>query len=107
MRGTLRRIDFICGAASVLANPNDTWVDRDMDVAAVRDDHFPKIIEVIWQSELQPIHARWHYPLLDRTALVEGESAKLLRYRLALAPRPPGGTPAHGHHAFCGPPAAS
>ena len=37
--GTVRRFDFICGSALLLTSPHDTWVDRDMDVATVREDH--------------------------------------------------------------------
>ena len=98
--GTLRRNDFICGSALLLANPHDTWADREMSVATVRDDHFPTVVKLIWQSEPPPIRARLHHPLLDCTAVVEDELAELLHYKLALTPRPPGGTPVNARHAL-------
>ena len=70
-----------------------------MDVATVRDDHLPHVAEVIWQPDPPHLPTQWHCPLVDRTALVEGDAAKQLRYRLSFVPTLPSGMPVNAHHA--------
>ena len=74
--GYLRRIDYVCGDLQLLERQFDTWVDREIDVATVRDDHFPALLEFLWQPVGHCELAQWHTPFMDRAALKEGEAAK-------------------------------
>jgi hypothetical protein len=51
--GHLRRIDYVCGDLQLLERQFDTWVDREIDVATVRDDNFPAILNILWQPDGQ------------------------------------------------------
>ena len=73
--GHLRRIDYVCGDLQLLERQFDTWVDREIDVATVRDDHYPAILEILWQPVGHRELAQWHSPIMDRATLKEGEAA--------------------------------
>ena len=47
--GALRRIDCVCGSPRLLRCAFDTWVERHIDVAIVRDDQSPAVVELCWQ----------------------------------------------------------
>ena len=48
-QNTLRRIDFVCAPRWLMGYPFDTWVARDLDVSTKKDDHFPTVVELLWQ----------------------------------------------------------
>ena len=97
----------LCGALTLRVAPHhlwstrvNTWVDRGLEVATVRDDHAPTIAELRWQPVAPHFPVQWHCPVIDRVALVESEAAVQIRQRLSLAPTVPVGTPVNAHHAF-------
>ena len=44
---TLRRIDVVCGPDWLMGFPFDTWVATDLDVATVREDHYPTVADLV------------------------------------------------------------
>ena len=98
--GRESRIGFICGPPTLLGPPLDTWVARELDVAATRDDHFPVVAKLSWHALPYASPKSWHVPIIDRTACVEGLVAELLRHALSQILPPPASTPVDAHHAY-------
>ena len=78
----------------------DTWVDRGLDLATVRDDHYPTVLEVTWRAVAVKQSAQWHVPVMHRPDIVEGPSAEMLRHSLPLVALPSASTPVDLLHAF-------
>ena len=83
-----------------MARQFDTWVDHCTDVATVRDDHFPAVLELIWQPLPQREPAQWHTPIMDRSAIEDAEASATLHSNLSLLAVPDLATPIDAFNAY-------
>jgi hypothetical protein len=98
--GHLRRIDYVCGDMQSLGRHFDTWVDYEIDVATVREDHYPAVLEMVWQPVAHCELAQWHTPLMDRAALKAGEAARVFQDTISQLAVPDVATPVDAFHAY-------
>ena len=98
--GTQRRLDFICGPVSSLALLEATWVARDLDVASIRDDHFPVIAQVTVHPVASIVVSYWCCSSISRPACIEGDAANPYRHALSIVVTPPVGTPVDALYSY-------
>ena len=78
----------------------DTWVECELDVATVRDDHYPAVLEILWQPVAHCELAQWHTPIMDRAALKAGEAARAFQDTLSQLVVPDLATPVDAFHEY-------
>ena len=98
--GRESRIDFLGGPPTLLRAPMDTWVARDLDVATIRDDHYPVVVKLLWHAAPLREAVSWHTPIMNRIACVEGPAAEAFKHALSLLSLPPPSTPVDAIHAY-------
>ena len=98
--GHLRRIDYVCGSQHLLAVEFDVVVvAREFDVATVRDDHFPVILELVWRATACWTAPSWAIATMHRQSVPEWVAAENFKRALQLAPVCPSSLPVDEHHA--------
>ena len=78
----------------------DTWVDRTIDVATVRDDQVPVVLELLWQPLIVPSAAQWHNPIMDRALMKDPDLSRQCQDNLSLLAVPDAATPIDAFHYY-------
>ena len=84
----------------MLGRQFDTWVDYEIDVATVREDHYPAVLEMVWQPVGHCELAQWHNPIMDRAAMKAGEAACVFQDTISRLAVPDVATPVDAFHAY-------
>ena len=65
-----------------------------------KDDHFPTLVELLWQPMPLCCPVSWHTPLIPRTSLKDEALSAHFRHLLSAVPVPPVSTPVEAHRAY-------
>ena len=101
--GHLRHIDFVCGCPSLMTRQFDTWVDKTIDVATVRDDHDPGVLELLWQPLAVSAAPQWLNPIMDRSSMSDPALSRLFQDNLSRLLVPDVATPIDAFSLLCCP----
>jgi len=78
----------------------DTWVAKYLDVATVRDDHYPAVLELVWQPRQHVVATQWLTPIMDRSLMKEPELMKGFQSSLSKLLVPELSTPVDAFHSY-------
>ena len=97
-QGHEHRIDYICVPVGLLQDVSGCRVDRSVDVATVRDDHFPLRAELRLGGPPPPPAPRWRAPCCERALLAPGPQADRFVQCLAALPAIDPASDVDAHH---------